>query len=230
MKRIEVIQRIIDTVGAKTYLEIGVEFGTVFSRINAPKKIAVDPEFRLSLKKKIYDIKNILSNEYYEMTSDAFFEKEAPRVFKDKHIDVAFIDGMHTHEHSFRDVEHTLQYLDKNGVIIMHDCNPPTKTSATPFGQERQAVPGEEDSGWCGDVWKTIIRLRSTRSDLDIRVLDCDYGLGLITRGKQELLPYSADDITHMDYTTLQEHKKEFLNPTDVAQFGAFLTSLKPIN
>ena len=231
MNRIEVIQQVIDRIGAKTYLEIGVEFGTIFSRVRAHKKIAVDPEFRLSLKKKLYDIRNVFSNEYYEVPSDAFFEKEAPRIFKDKQIDVAFVDGMHTYEHSFRDVENVLRYLAPNGVIIMHDCNPPTARSATPFGQETPvSEPGDAyGKAWCGDVWKTVVRLRSSRDDIDVRVLDTDYGLGLVTRGSQKLLPYSVDDIARMDYQSLQEHKKELLNLIPTSQFDSFLSGLKRI-
>ena len=48
MKRIEVVQRIIDRKKARTYLEIGVSNGTNFFRIRVRKKTAVDPHFRFS--------------------------------------------------------------------------------------------------------------------------------------------------------------------------------------
>ena len=50
MDRIKVIQSIVDKIKARMYLEIGVEFGTTFFYIKANRKIAVDPEFKISLK------------------------------------------------------------------------------------------------------------------------------------------------------------------------------------
>ena len=37
-----------------------------------------------------------------------------------------FIDGDHSFEQSRRDVEHALAHLAPEGVILVHDCNPPT--------------------------------------------------------------------------------------------------------
>lgn len=32
---------------------------------------------------------------------------------------------------------------------------------------------------WSGDVWKSIVHLRSIRPDLRVAVLDCDSGVGI---------------------------------------------------
>ncbi len=101
--------------------------------------------------------------------------------------------GLHTYEQSFKDVENSLRCLNARGVVITHDCNPQSEAMARPLRLMGYA-PGsnQQDWGveWNGDVWKTICRLRSTHDDLNIFVLDCDKGMGIITRGKPEGLLY----------------------------------------
>ncbi|TAG85607.1 MAG: class I SAM-dependent methyltransferase, partial [Oscillatoriales cyanobacterium] len=119
-------------------------------------------------------------------------------------FDVAFIDGLHTYEQSLQDVLNTLDNLNENGVIVMHDCKPPHVLAACP-AQSLQAaidmnVPGW-DGNWCGDVWKTICDLRSNRKDLRVFVLDCDFGLGIVMKGKPDIdLNLSKDELDKMTY------------------------------
>ena len=101
MNRLEVIQAIIDRKKAKTYLEIGVEGGDVFLKVEASQKIAVDPKILITMKSRFRSIlKNFsnIFNKYYEMTSDVFFETKADG-FRSG-FDVVFIDGLHTYEQS----------------------------------------------------------------------------------------------------------------------------------
>jgi hypothetical protein len=66
---------------------------------------------------------------------------------------------------------------------------------------------------WCGDVWKAIVRLRATRNDLRVFVLDCDYGIGVVYRGTPEgSLDISNAEIETMTYKDLQRDKKAILN------------------
>ena len=202
MNRLDIIQQIITRKKAHNYLEIGVKKGKLFLMVNARKKIAVDPVIKIRSKQKINaclrDLKNIF-NEYYEMTSDSFFEKKQGRLTRLKRIDVAFVDGLHTHNQTLKDVNHCLEHLGPNGIIAMHDCNPTSAAQAVPAASREQAASMEmpdQTKDWSGDVWKTIAHLRATRNDLKICVLDCDHGIGLITRGDPEsVLDCSLDEI-----------------------------------
>jgi hypothetical protein len=52
----------------------------------------------------------------------------------------------------------------------MHDCSLPSTASARPAGSpgEARRLAGEDWGGvWCGDVYKTVLHLRSQRPDLD---------------------------------------------------------------
>lgn len=230
MDRLDVIQQIIDRVKAECYLEIGVKKGKAFLKIKARKKIGVDPNFKIKAKRKLKAIlKNFsnISNEYYEMTSDVFFEKFADRHENLHGVDVAFIDGLHTYEQSLKDVQNCLKFLKEDGIIVMHDCNPLSKAQAYPANSPEHAAsscPSKWEGDWSGDVWKTIAFLRSTRKDLNIFVLDCDHGLGIITKGKSEsTLEFSKADIGQLSYDDLERSRVKILNLKPVDYLQEFL-------
>ena len=227
MDRLDVIQQIIDRIKAECYLEIGVKKGKAFLKIRAQKKIGVDPNFKIKAKRKFKAIlKNLsnISNEYYEMTSDVFFEKFAGRLENLRGVDVAFIDGLHTYEQSLKDAQNCLKFLKEDGIIVMHDCNPLSEAQAYPANSPEHAAnscSSTWEGDWSGDVWKTIAFLRSTREDLNILVLDCDHGLGIITKGKSEsTLEFSKADIDQLSYEDLERNRVNVLNlkPADYLQ------------
>jgi len=164
------------------------------------------------------------------MTSDNFFKKEHDFLLK-KGIDVVFIDGLHTYEQSLRDILNSLKFLNQNGVIVLHDCNPPFEAAAVPANSVEEAVslniPGWKGQ-WSGDVWKTILYLRSTRDVLSTFVLDCDWGLGIITKEKSENnLDFTPEDIKVLTYRDLEKNRALFLNLKKESYFKEFLESLR---
>lgn len=156
------------------------------------------------------------SAELYYLTSDLFFEQQAQTIFSKSSIDVALIDGLHTYEQSYKDVINTLNYMQPRGVILIHDCNPPTEIMALPASSwediKNRNIPGW-DRRWCGDVWKSIVRLRATREDLKIFVLDCDYGIGVVSKGSPEgRLNLSSPEIDGLSFAHLSKNANELIN------------------
>ncbi len=209
----ELINSIMTEPGRRTYLEIGIRHGDTFCRINAPRKIGIDP-IRATVPVKDYLI-NTFQATYYTKTSDLFFE-EKWEIFDDDPIDVAFVDGLHAWEQVLRDVNNCLCHLSDDGVIVLHDCNPMSESAAAPglTPAARKSVPSFDGSStWNGDVWKAIVYLRSCRFDLNIFVLDCDYGLGIITKGTPDnMLNIAPVDIPALTYDDLVANREEFLN------------------
>ena len=231
MTRLEVIQKIINCKKAKTYLEIGVEGGDVFLKVRAREKIAVDPKILITQKSRLRSIFKYfynISNKYYEMKSDVFFETKAYLIKNG--LDVMFIDGLHTYEQTLRDVNNCLKLLDNNSVIILHDCNPVSESAAYPADswEYAESLKLEGWTGeWSGDVWKTIVYLRSTQKDLKIFVLDCDYGLGIITKGTPEnMLTYSKEEIDNFFYRDLERSRAKMLNLKSTDYFEKFVENL----
>src|SRR3989338_3697424 len=224
MDRIDVVQKTLDKINGKVYLEIGVENGVSFLPISAEIKVGIDILPLNENIKKYFDGKSKI---YFQMNSVEFFNNYKD-IFEDYKIDVAFIDGFHGYEQSLKDVENCLNYLSKKGVIIMHDCNPPSEIIATPPSLLESARKSPKWNGtWTGDVWKTIVHLRSFRNNLNIFVLNCDWGLGIITKGKSEgILNYSVKDIKKMSYFQLDEDVEELLNLKEPGYFYKLLEKI----
>jgi hypothetical protein len=233
VNRIKAVQQALDGRAKRVYLEIGVCRGVAFRHITADEKIAVDPAFKLSARARRLADAKARATHYFETTSDAFFENET--AFLEQHgIDVALIDGLHTYRQVVRDVENTLRYLRDDGVIFLHDCNPANASIACPAASyaDFRAQHRWRDllwvsrPLWSGDVWKAIVQLRSTRTDLRIALLDCDCGVGIIRKGFPESrLPYSAAQIEALNYTDLAADRKRMLNLKPPAYLDEFLSS-----
>lgn len=228
MDRVKLIQSLMKQKGLKNYLEIGVFNGHVFFRVKSTFKIAVDPEFKFDVLRKIG--KTIINpynlfNKYYSKTSDDFFEQDAPGLFAKNKIDIALVDGMHEYAYALRDVENILNYLNDDGVIIMHDCNPANKEAARTHEEwKEKGMTGQ----WNGDVWKAIVHLRSLRKDIDVFVLDCDYGLGIITKRKPENnLNFSPLQIGSFTYEEFNANRGQWIN-LKRADYGYEYFKLEP--
>jgi len=188
MIRTEIIQSLINKISAKKYLEIGMGPGINFKSIVCEHKICVDPTPTVPVT--------------FSLTSDTFFEQN-----KDKY-DVIFIDGLHWSEQVYKDINNSLEVLNDNGYIICHDMNPHSEFI------QRYPQPKIE-SEWTGDCWKAWVRLRTERSDLNMFVIDTDYGCGVITRGKQDTIKITDD----LNWDLLNSNRGQLLNLITVDQF-----------
>ncbi|KUI42164.1 biotin carboxyl carrier protein [Mycobacterium sp. IS-1590] len=231
MKRIKAVQQALDARTKPVYLEIGVEYGRAFRRISADEKIAVDPALKVSPRSRKAAEAKARSTHYFEMTSDDFFANESA-FLENRGIDVALIDGLHTYQQVLRDVDNTLRYLTDDGVIVLHDCNPASAAIGFPAEsmEDFQAQHHWWNLFWSGDVWKAIVYLRSTRDDLQIAVLNCDFGVGLLRRGTPESrLSYTPEQIESMSYEDLAADRKRMLNLKPPRYLREFLASERRI-
>jgi len=220
MNRLDVLNMIIERKNAKTYLEIGVQTGTIISKVKCLHKIGVDPAFLFSTPLKVKRLLGITKFKTFECTSDYFFDHHAAQVLKNG-IDVALVDGLHTYLQAKKDVENCLNYLNEGGIIIMHDCNPLNEAAAYTikehFNEVREKVKNWDLPGWQGqwngDVWKTVADLIVTRPDLSVFTLDMDYGLGVVSKGTAETdHSFTIEEIVQGDYTFLEKNRKALLN------------------
>lgn len=187
MQRTEIIQLLINKTNAKNYLEIGVGPGINFRNINCQNKVCVEPFPTVPVT--------------YTMTSDTFFEQNK------QFFDVIFIDGLHEATQVYKDILNSLKFLNKNGYIICHDMNPHSEII--------QKYPQEKSGEWTGDCWKAWVKLRMERSDLNMYVIDTDYGCGIISNGKQKTINVTSE----LKWKFFEENKVELLNLISVDKF-----------
>lgn len=188
MTRTEIIQGLINKTQAKNYLEIGMGPGLNFANIVCENKTCVDPTPTVPVT--------------FALTSDDFFSQN-----KEK-FDIVFIDGLHWSEQVYKDIINSLNILNDGGYIICHDMNPHSEFI------QRYPQPLAE-SEWTGDCWKAWVKLRSERNDLNMFVIDTDYGCGVITKGKQTLIKLNDE----LSWETLNDNRVELLNLISVNEF-----------
>lgn len=198
MTRTQIINSIAKKINAQSYLEIGTREGKNFDAIDIEYKVGVDPDPQ--------------AKGTYCITSDEFFNlylnQENPVKFH-----IIFIDGLHEYKQVTNDILNSLDCLTDGGYIICHDMNPTSELM--------QRVP-RESKCWTGDCWKAWANLRLFRDDLSMFVVDCDYGVGVITKGRQKCLerPHNIQ----WDYNKhLAADREEILNLINVNQFKQWL-------
>lgn len=192
MKRTQIIQKFINQINAKKYLEIGIGCGVNHSSIYCDYKVSVEP----------IPTSRLVSITH-PMTSDQFFSQNK------ENFDIIFIDGLHWSEQVYKDIINSLNILNNGGFIICHDINPPDEA--------HQIYPQlETQTNWNGDCWKAWVKLKSERSDLNMYVIDTDYGCGIISRGNQELIEIE----NNLNYNILNNNRAKLLNLITVEEFN----------
>lgn len=200
VKRWDLINYLIEQNNYVNYLEIGVNDAMCIRQIKALHKDGVDPYPGSEVGGGTFPEIN------YPISSDQFFDLIKNHDIK---YDIIFIDGLHHSDQVDKDIANSLNHLVPNGTIVMHDCNPPE--------YEIQLVP-RQTGIWNGDVWKSVARLRCSRTDLEINVVDTDWGIGIIRFGEQKIYDKAPLEKC-LDYHYFDQNREELLNIISVEEF-----------
>ena len=192
MDRTSILQKLIDKTITKKYLEIGMGPGVNYNSLVCDYKLCVDPNPTVPVTHK--------------MTSDEFFEQNKEM------FGVIFIDGLHWSEQVYKDILSSLNVLSSGGYVVCHDINPHSEI----IQKYPQAIP---ESEWTGDCWKAWVKIRQERSDLNMFVIDTDYGCGVISRGNQTVLPVNEE----LTWDLLDKNRKELLNLISIEKFNSII-------
>ena len=185
--RLDMINYFIKKNDYKSYLEIGCDKNQIFSQITLNKKIGVDPYSGGNVRK----------------TSDDFFKENAEK------FDLIFIDGLHVYDQVKRDIINSINFLNKEGVILVHDCLPDT------IG--KQAVPRYKMQ-WNGDVWKAIVDLRQ-RDDLEIHTCFVDQGIGIIKKENNSSILKINKKTQDLKFSDFYHNHNEYLRIINLDEF-----------
>ncbi len=201
MLRTDIINILIQRFGYKSYLEVGTQRPSGnFNKVNAEYKFCVEP----------YPPADSVQFIDFIGTSDEYFES----IGDDTKFDIIFIDGLHHYEQVLKDIENSFNHLNENGTIVVHDCLPTTEIM-----QEREDRGGE----WTGDVWKAIAILREETIDNDIKVVNTDYGCGILRKGTN--IPYEPSIQNYLNYSYYTNNKENMLNVISVENFLKWINS-----
>ena len=208
MNRWDLINFFIKECGYQSYLEIGLDVGLNFNNV-------VPMEVKESIDPAADNYSH--ARPTYKMTSDEFFKTVA--VEENKKYDIVFIDGLH---HSFqvdKDIQNSLNHLNKGGTIILHDCNPALR--------KHQTIP-RQSAHWNGDIWKSIVKFRSLNNGNGCVIPD-DAGLGIIR--KDVNFPFKIKMPEELTWDWLVENREEALGLIDFEDIKKMvMTSLGDMN
>jgi hypothetical protein len=187
MKRHELINKLIQDNGFKTYLEIGLGDGRNFAKIKCEQKAGVDPNAAGVGIMQEFSVA-VISEE-----SDYFFKYAADHKF-----DIIFIDGLHTAEQVERDIVNSWNCLNKGGIILLHDINPPTK--------ESQMVP-KVSSPWKGDVWRAFGGFMAKYVKVQAYTTLDDTGIGWIHKSRHKVeLGFIDSETTYEKFDSMRDY------------------------
>ena len=189
MNRTQIINALIEKYNYKSCLEIGVNNGVNFRGVDCKEKIGVDPA--PTPEGEAYTT--------HKMTSDDYF------LTNTRKFDIIFVDGLHHSDQVYKDIKNSLKHLNKGGVIVCHDMSP--------VEEIHQRVP-RETTIWNGDCWKAFVQLR-TESNLEMFVVNTDWGCGVIREGNQTKLQLREE----LTYENLEINRKKWLNLISVEDF-----------
>jgi hypothetical protein len=182
--RTDLINLLIQYYGYKSYLEIGVgDANDNFNLIDIETKHGIDPSG--------------FGYITHKMPSDDFFISNRNK------YDIIFVDGLHCDDQVTRDINNSLLYLNPNGTIVVHDCNP--------LKEIRQRVP-RAIGGWYGTVWKAWVRFRQQLPPkFEMFVVDIDTGIGIMrdNNNGMNLDVISEEDLT---FDNLKRNRVKWLN------------------
>ena len=183
LTRHELLTGLHDVVQPRTYLEIGVDDGRSLT-LSRARTIGVDPSFHITNPVRA-DL--LLSRS----TSDDFFSGPDAADFLDgTPLDLAFIDGMHLAEFSYRDFVNVERLAGRGSVIVLDDMLPRTV---------HEAARDRYTDSWAGDVYKLMALLREWRPELVVVPVN--------TFPTGTLLVFGVDP----ESTVLAEHYDELL-------------------
>ena len=200
--RYDLINSIIKRYNLKRYLEIGVcDPRECFDRIVCKSKMGVDP-----------GVEYPLNPVKYRMTSDDFFTNlQNGKLDIDPSFrwDAIFIDGLHIATQVLKDIENALYHLTPKGYPWSYFTQ-----------REDYFLDGQSYSGpWNGTVWKSVYYLRTHRKDLQVNVVDTDWGVGVVRRGSSSLVPF---DNPFYEYNIMVQNKSRDLGLVSLDSFYKF--------
>jgi hypothetical protein len=174
----------------KSYLEIGVQNpANNFDKINCEMKIGVDPE--------VTNVDKIFCGE-----SDTYFNIYHNVKCDPKCFDLIFIDGLHHADQVKRDFENSLNCLNDNGFIVIHDVLPQNEIGTR--------VP-RETLVWWGDVYKFAMTMHNY--GLEFKTFNIDHGCMVVSKTPM-IRPVHPSNVKY-DWETFNLYKDSLLRITD---------------
>lgn len=207
MTRDQVVQSILDLFADPEYLEIGVNKGETFGKINCHRKVAVDPNFLFD--KDIW-AEEMNNAEFHQVTSDIYFES------CDEKFDLIYLDGLHTFEQTLRDFCNAISCLKPGGAILIDDTIPNSYHAAMPDLQRSfqiRRARNDKSGSWMGDVYRLVYFIDNFFQQWTLATLVENHGQTLVwqnSRPASEIPNNKVSVIASLPYEEVYLNKRPY--------------------
>jgi hypothetical protein len=201
VKRYDIINALIHKNNYKSYVEIGVRNPEeCFNYIQCESKIAVDPGVEGDFKVD------------FKLTSDEFFAQNTQK------FDLIFIDGLHIDDQVKKDIENSINAINPNGTIVLHDCNPPSLHHAR---EDYYDFNTPATVYWNGTVWKALVDFRASAyaHKYECQVVNTDWGIGII-KASASSKPIVNDNPFYA-FRKFEQDRERYIGLISIEQFTA---------
>lgn len=190
---------IINAIIARYSYKSYLELGVQFFERNY-SRVQVETKHGVDINPYVRCTHHMTTDEFFASTQDAY--------------DLIFVDADHRALPALRDLVRAIGRINDNGCVVFHDCNPES---------EAMLVPSMNGTAWV--AWAV---LRCSRPDLEMVVVDTDYGVGVIRRGRQELFAPEEDQAGlpcyfgadhQFTWEFLEAHRQRLLNLVSEEEF-----------
>ena len=113
-----------------------------------------------------------------------------------------------------KDINNALSFINDDGFILMHDCNPPTEWHARE-NYRFDLTPAKQY--WNGTTWKAFVKARE-RNDLFSCCIDTDWGIGVISK-KINLGEPNKVSNPYFEFAVFEKNRTESLNLISFKEF-----------
>jgi hypothetical protein len=201
-----IVNRLAGFYGYTSFLEISTPTtGREFSE--------ADPALFTRMERLTYNLQSLWDAEPVDYRSDTLDIAEFVAEFERRGVryDLVLVDPYHDYACSARDLDLAWRILNDNGTIVVHDCMPPHGGG--------MISPTFVSGSWCGVTFIAYVDFLMKKSPRFVTV-DCDYGCGVIRRGKD---PDNSLDAHRYQWSSVRgnpdealkfllDHKKELLH------------------
>ncbi|WP_083937509.1 class I SAM-dependent methyltransferase [Sphingomonas sp. PR090111-T3T-6A] len=201
MERERVLESLVGLYDQPSYLEIGVQHGLTFDRVEAARKVAVDPNFLFDTVEAGRKPLNATAT-YHQVPSDEYFSRfHKP----EDRFDVIFIDGLHSFDQTLRDLLNAVECLAQGGVIVLDDVMPVSYAASLPTLEKNiafRAARGMRQVDWMGDVYRLVFFIRDYMRGFSYATLTENHGQMVLWRTPRPCPPNPLDvaEIIRLDF------------------------------
>jgi hypothetical protein len=136
------------------------------------------------------------------MTTDEYFKSHNEK------FDLAFVDANHHHDQVFKDSIRCIERLNDGGMLMMHDCSPPTVHYENP--------------SLCETAWRAFVKLRESQ-DLDAIVADWDCGIGMVRKRKNPEPIKCGKTMDEMRWIDFEMHRQDWMHMSTASMVADWL-------